>query len=59
MLQLFNIRETRNFTCVAASKLGVIETQTVVKVQGELNVPSIGVEGLIRIFQKSLFGQNK
>jgi hypothetical protein len=27
--------ETRNFTCVAASKLGVIETHSLVKVQGE------------------------
>ena len=35
VLQLFNIRETRNFTCVAASKLGMIETQSTVKVQGE------------------------
>ena len=33
VLTLFNIRETSNFTCVAASKLGVIETHTVVKVQ--------------------------
>ena len=35
VLQLFNIRETRNFTCVAASKLGMIETQSTVKVQGK------------------------
>jgi hypothetical protein len=35
VLQLFNIVETRNYTCVAASKLGLIETHTLVKVQGK------------------------
>ena len=34
VLILTNIRETTNYTCVAASKLGIIETHTVVKVQG-------------------------
>lgn len=34
VLELENIRDTRNYTCVAASKLGIIETKTVVKVQG-------------------------
>ena len=34
ILILTNIRETTNYTCVAASKLGIIETHTVVKVQG-------------------------
>ena len=34
VLELDNIRDTRNYTCVAASKLGIIETKTVVKVQG-------------------------
>ena len=35
VLELKNIRDTGNYTCVAASKLGIIETHTVVKVQGE------------------------
>ena len=35
VLELSNIRDTSNYTCVAASKLGIIETHTVVKVQGE------------------------
>lgn len=35
VLQLHNIQESANFTCVAGSKLGVIEAKTVVKVQGE------------------------
>ena len=35
VLELTNIRDTSNYTCVAASKLGIIETHTVVKVQGE------------------------
>ena len=34
VLELSNIRDTSNYTCVAASKLGIIETHTVVKVQG-------------------------
>lgn len=34
VLELENIRDTSNYTCVAASKLGIIETKTVVKVQG-------------------------
>ena len=34
VLELTNIRDTSNYTCVAASKLGIIETHTVVKVQG-------------------------
>ena len=33
VLMLTNIRTTATYTCVAASKLGIIETQTVVKVQ--------------------------
>ena len=35
VLELKNIRDTSNYTCVAASKLGIIETHTVVKVQGK------------------------
>ena len=33
VLLLHNIRQTSTYTCVAASKLGIIETHTVVKVQ--------------------------
>ena len=33
VLLLNNIRKTNTYTCVAASKLGIIETHTVVKVQ--------------------------
>jgi receptor-type tyrosine-protein phosphatase F len=55
VLQLFNIVETRNFTCVAASKLGVIETHSLVKVQGEprVQIPVLADPGCvsrIRIF---------
>ena len=35
VLELKNIRDTSNYTCVAASKLGLIETHTIVKVQGK------------------------
>ena len=35
VLELKNIRDTSNYTCVAASKLGIIETHTIVKVQGK------------------------
>ena len=34
VLQLKNIQETENYTCVAASKLGIIEASTLVRVQG-------------------------
>lgn len=34
VLQLHNIQETENYTCVAASKLGIIEATTIVRVQG-------------------------
>ena len=36
VLELKNIRNSTNYTCAAASKLGIIETDTVVKVQGKL-----------------------
>ena len=35
VLQLKNIQETENYTCVAASKLGIIEASTLVRVQGK------------------------
>ena len=38
VLELKNIRDTSNYTCVAASKLGLIETHTIVKVQGTRNI---------------------
>jgi hypothetical protein len=54
VLQLFNIVETRNFTCVAASKLGVIETHTLVKVQGEgQKVLIYKILGLTKAFLKA------
>ena len=37
VLELHNIQDSANYTCVAASKLGIIETSTLVKVQGELS----------------------
>jgi len=34
VLQLTEIEESANYTCVAASKLGIIERSTLVRVQG-------------------------
>ncbi len=34
VLQLTDIEESANYTCVAASKLGIIEKSTLVRVQG-------------------------
>jgi hypothetical protein len=55
--------ETRNFTCVAASKLGVIETHSLVKVQGESRMRILvfadpGCVSRIRIFFLSYPGSN-
>lgn len=36
VLQLTDIQESSNYTCIAASDLGVIEAPTMVKVQCEL-----------------------
>ena len=36
VLELHNIQDSANYTCVAASKLGIIETTTLVKVQGKI-----------------------
>ena len=38
VLLLTNIRKTNTYTCVAASKLGIIETKTNVKVQCKLQM---------------------
>ena len=38
VLQLTGIQESANYTCVAASKLGIIEKSTLVRVQGERHV---------------------
>ncbi len=35
VLELRNIRDSANYTCVAASKLGIIEAHTFVRVQGK------------------------
>lgn len=35
VLELHNIQDSANYTCVAASKLGIIDTSTLVKVQGK------------------------
>ena len=40
MLELSNIRVTSNYTCMAASKLGIIETHTLVQVQALPHPPS-------------------
>ncbi|XP_059098877.1 tyrosine-protein phosphatase Lar-like isoform X3 [Tigriopus californicus] len=40
VLQLHNIQETENYTCVAASKLGIIEATTIVRVQALPRPPS-------------------
>ena len=40
ILRLTNIRETANYTCVAASKFGIIEHTSFVKVQARPRVPT-------------------
>jgi netrin-G3 ligand len=36
VLQLTGIQDSSNYTCVAASKLGIIERSTLVRVQGKM-----------------------
>ena len=43
VLELRNIRDSANYTCVAASKLGIIEAHTFVRVQGEREIPDFMV----------------
>lgn len=54
VLQLLNVTETKNYTCVASSDLGNIESVAEVKVRGECLVaylPSIRIlEGDSRFF---------
>ena len=38
VLTLTNIQDSSNYTCVAASKLGIIERSTLVRVQGNTSV---------------------
>ena len=38
VLMLTNVRESANYTCVASSELGTVESVALVKVKGTLNV---------------------
>jgi hypothetical protein len=53
VLQLHNIQKSANFTCVAGSKLGVIDAKTLVKVQGECASPNSHPEKALKSIASS------